>query len=121
MTAFWRVIATVLVLLGGVEMGREVELTVSRQALERTLKLKISIHLCRGCSFAKEPQGFERLARMAEETRNRFIGDIHAGDAFQKLPFPSDLRFRLRRDNMALHFRMRARIAERSRRRRISY
>ncbi len=79
MTAFWRAIATVLVLLGGVEMGRGVELTVSRQALERTLMLKISIHLCRGCSFAKEPQGFERLAGMTEETRRRFIGDIHAG------------------------------------------
>ena len=65
-------------------MAKGVELTVSRQALERTLKLKISIHLCRGCSFAKEPQGLERLAGMAEETRHRFIGDIHAGAAPQK-------------------------------------
>src|ERR1700734_3404531 len=41
MTRFWRVIATGLVLLGGAKMSRGVELTVSRDALERTLKQQL--------------------------------------------------------------------------------
>jgi hypothetical protein len=38
MTTFWRMIAAGLVLLCGVEGSKAVELTVSRQALERTMK-----------------------------------------------------------------------------------
>jgi hypothetical protein len=41
MTTYLRVIATALVLLSGVAMGRGVELTVSRGALERTLKQQL--------------------------------------------------------------------------------
>jgi len=41
MTTFWRAIAAGLVLLGGVERCHGVELTVSRQALERTLKQQL--------------------------------------------------------------------------------
>jgi len=41
MTTFWRAIAVGLVLLGGVEGCHGVELTVSRQALERTLKQQL--------------------------------------------------------------------------------
>ena len=41
MRTFWQVIATGLVLLGGVTMSRGVELTISRDALERTLKQEL--------------------------------------------------------------------------------
>jgi hypothetical protein len=41
MRTFWRVIAAGLVLFGGVTMSRGVELTVSRDALERTLKQQL--------------------------------------------------------------------------------
>ena len=41
MRPIWRVIATGLVLFGGLAMSRGVELTVSRDALERTLKQEL--------------------------------------------------------------------------------
>ena len=41
MARFWRVIAAGLVLFGGMRMSRGVELTVSRDALERTLKQQL--------------------------------------------------------------------------------
>jgi len=41
MRPIWRVIAAGLVLVGGVTMSRGVELTVSRDALERTLKQEL--------------------------------------------------------------------------------
>ncbi|MGA2909590.1 MAG: hypothetical protein ABSE36_17955 [Terracidiphilus sp.] len=41
MRTFWQVIAAALVLFGGVTMSRGVELTVSRDALERTLKQEL--------------------------------------------------------------------------------
>jgi hypothetical protein len=41
MKVFWRVVAAGLVLFGGVSMSRGVELTVSRDALERTLKQQL--------------------------------------------------------------------------------
>jgi hypothetical protein len=41
MRTLWRAIAAILVLFGGVTMSRGVELTVSRDALERTLKQEL--------------------------------------------------------------------------------
>lgn len=41
MRTFWRALAAGLVLFGGVTMSRGVELTVSRDALERTLKQEL--------------------------------------------------------------------------------
>jgi hypothetical protein len=41
MRTFWQLIAAILVLFGGVSMSRGVELTVSRDALERTLKQEL--------------------------------------------------------------------------------
>jgi hypothetical protein len=46
--------------------------------------IDIWIHLCDKCSFAKEPEGFEKPAGIDERSRHRSLGSLNPGVAFQR-------------------------------------
>jgi hypothetical protein len=42
------------------------------------------VHICTTCSFAKEPEGFDKPAGINEQTRHRIFASINPGVSFQK-------------------------------------
>jgi hypothetical protein len=46
--------------------------------------IDIWVQVCDGCSFAKEPPGFEKPAGMNEHVRHRMIGSLNPGVSFEK-------------------------------------
>jgi hypothetical protein len=46
--------------------------------------IDVWIHICSICSFAKEPEGFDKPVGIDEQTRHRQFGFLNGGVAFQK-------------------------------------
>jgi hypothetical protein len=49
------------------------------------LAVELAIEICRGCKFAKEPEGFRKVEGSADTMRNYFYGDMIAAAPFQDL------------------------------------
>jgi hypothetical protein len=61
-----------------------VDISFRNTSKETAKNVEFWLQVCDGCSFAKEPSGFEKFLGSSEQVRHRRIGDLHPGVFFEK-------------------------------------
>jgi hypothetical protein len=62
------------------------------------------VNICDSCTFAEEPQGFDRPTGMPEQMRHKFFAQLNPGVTLEKIPLHINVRRKYRKFNISFSY-----------------